>query len=646
MLTLLIATTSMTTVFGAGAAAEGWEHGMIKTVPDGSSERSGGSEGAIRSLFLLLRHDDVPPSPPSFLIGRTPLKPGASPVPYPFPVCVDLSVPRFPDSLGITAAMLLLGGVVQVRPAEAYVALMAGQTARPLKGQFNNVPVLHSNQPEEVEGPGILINTAAGFAVAAETGQQLRNAEYTFNGEFGLHLHHKYFPPNRSSISPSARRPELTLAAILINPGVRPVHIRFEKGAVRNSFEAPYLANNLMGVKPLGPRPWNTGPGDATAVQMLRRRLDPRLSNEITIPARGRIVLFTTQLPALGLANALLRGRSDGPFQVAVVAGKTGDSPADLLAILDAGQLAPGRVYLNRIQEIQNRTIFSRVGGVALGDSYSATMQHDLSVQGPLHVPFTSTNRHHFGTREVQVNPLAIRMVDSSLDNVGTYGVRFDVDLLLRGNGPHELVMSHPSPSGGRHFTAFRGSIEIETPQGRNDVHVGLRSGQSLSLASLNLQPGMVKPVRVSMVYPADATPGHLLSVVPASQLARVQERERQLEIARTAPAQPPRAVAPPPALTAVPKPAPVNQPLPFSEAAPMPRPAPVPAAPAPPAVVPRPSDGILRPPANLMGTPARNPARPPWLVAPPPPPATGNDYVDRYRRAIEEQRRRMQGWP
>jgi hypothetical protein len=549
---------------------------------------------------------------------------------------------RSPVCLGITAATLVLCGLVEIRPAEAYVALMAGQAARPLNGTFNNVPVLHSNQPEEVEGPGILINTAPGFGVAAETGQALPNAEYTFNGEFGLHIHHKYFPPNRRSISPSARRPELTLAAILINPGVRPVHIRFEKGAVRNSFEAPYLANNLMGVKPLGPRPWNTGPGDATAVQMLRGRLDPGLSDEITIPARGRIVLFSTRLPALGLANALLRGRSDGPFQVAVVSGKTGGSPAELLAILDSGQLAPGRIYLNRMQEIQNRIIFSRVGGVALGDAYHATLQHDLSAQGPLHVPFTSTNRHHFGTREVQVNPLAIRMADSSLDNVGTYGVRFDIDLLLRGNGPHELVMSHPSPSGGRHFTAFRGSIEIEAPQGRNDVHVGLRSGQSLSLASLDLQPGVVTPVRVSMVYPADATPGHLLSVVPASQLAQVRERERQLEIARIAPAQPPRAVVPPPALTVVPQPAPVNQPLPFSKPAPNPLPPPA----APPAVAPRSRDGILRPPSNLLGTPSQTPARPPWLVAPPPPPALGNDYVDRYRRAIEEQRRLMQGWP
>jgi hypothetical protein len=455
--------------------------------------------------------------------------------------------PSGPSGMAL-AALLGVAVVAQVQPGFAYVALMAGQAARPLHGRFNNVPVLHSNQPEEVEGPGILINTAPGWAYAAETGQPLRNAEFTFNGQFGMHLHHKYFPPNRAGISPSQRRAELTLAAILINPSMRPVHIRFEDGAVRNSFEAPYLANNLMGVKPLGPRPWNTGPGDATAVQMLRGKLDNRLSNEITIPARSRIVLFRTELPALGIANALLRGRSDGPFQMAVVAAKDPGPDADVIAVLDRGRLAPGRVYLARIAEINNRAIFSRVGGVALGDEYRATITHNLDTQGPLHVPFTSTDRHTFGTRDVQVNPLAIRMIDSSLDNVGTYGVRFDIDLDLRGSGPYELVMSHPSPNGGRPFTAFRGSLQIRTAAGLQEVHVGLRSGQSLALTQLELRPNVVNRVRVSMVYPADATPGHLLSVVPLAQLARVQEKERLLELARLS-APPVAAPAPPPAV-------------------------------------------------------------------------------------------------
>ena len=417
-------------------------------------------------------------------------------------------------------------------PSLAYVALMAGQTARPLQGHFNNVPVLHSNQPEEVQGEGILVSTAPGTAYAAETGQPLANATYTFNGDFGLHVHHKYFPQDRSRIlGRGGRRGEMTLAAILINPGSTPVHIRFDKGAVRNSFEAPYLATNLMGVKPLGPRPWNTGPGDATAIQMLRGKLDNRLADEITIAANSRIVLFSTQLPAKGIANGLLRGHSDGPFQMAVVAAEDPSGDADILAVLDRGRLAPGRIYLERIAQIQTGTVFSRVAGVALGDTYTASLQHDLS-QSPLHVPLTSTPRHNFGTGEVQVNPLAARMIDSSINNVGTYGVRFDLDLNLRGSGPYALVLSHPTPNG-RNFTAFRGSIGIETDEGYREVHVGMRSGDSLPLAELNLKPGQNNRVRVSLVYPADATPGHLLSVVPDRQLAFVQQRQQLLAAAQ-----------------------------------------------------------------------------------------------------------------
>ena len=422
-----------------------------------------------------------------------------------------------------------------VPSSQAYVALMAGQRAKPLNGSFNTVPVLHSNQPEEVEGPGILINTSQGVSYAAETGAPLSNAEYTFNGEFGIHLHHKYHRPKNQSWSGS-RRPELTIGLILINSSYQPVNIRFNSGAIRNSFQAPYLANSLMGVKPLCNRPWNTGPGDATAIQLLRGKLDQKLSEEITIPGRSRIVLLQTELPASGIANALLRGRSDGPFQMAVVAAREPQSDYDIVAVLDQSKLAPGRVYLNRIAEINNRRIFSRVGGVAIGDTYQATINHDLNREGPLHVPFTSTNRHNFGTKEIQVNALASRMVDSSLDNVGTYGVRYEVTLNLTGAGPYELVMSHPTAFGrSKPFIAFRGSMQIQTESGTEDIHVGMQSGESLSLTSLNIKPGVINPVKVTMVYPADATPGHLLSVVSASQLAQVRGRERQEEIARVA---------------------------------------------------------------------------------------------------------------
>ena len=456
----------------------------------------------------------------------------------------------------------------------AYVALMAGQSARPLNGTFNNVPVLHSNQPEIVTGPGILVNSAPGQAIASETNQPLRNATYTFNGAFGVHMHHKYYPADRSKLGGSRQRGLLTLALIASNPGSTPVTLRFQKGSVKNSFEAPYLPNKLMGVKPLGKRPWNTGPGDATAVQILRNELDRKLATTITIPPRGRRVVVSTQLPARGIANGLLHGTSDGPFTMAVVASDQGNIPSILTNVLDSGRLAPGRIYLSRIREIELGRVFSRVAGVALGDHYRASINHDLN-QGALHVPLTSTRRHHFGTRDIQVNQLATRMIDSAVNNIGTYGVRYDIDLTLQGQGDHHLVMSHPVVSGKKQFTAFRGSLRIETSEGYREVHVGLRSGESLPISDLRFLAGETKQLRLSLVYPADATPGHLLSVVPIQQLAMLNRQRQQQAQAKSkvetekgrrvspkvAPPSPTKATVQPVLIT-VPKPVPAVLPL------------------------------------------------------------------------------------
>ena len=166
------------------------------------------------------------------------------------------------------------------------------------------------------------------------------------------------------------------------------------------------------------------------------------------------------------------------------------------------------------------------------------------------------------------------------------------------------------------------------------EVHVGLRSGQSLSLGQIDLTPGVVNPVRVSLVYPADATPGHLLSVVSASQLAMVQERERQLELARAGatarPAAPPVA---PPALTILP-PAATLSPTPIGGTGPL--------VPPPQILRPAPAPGWLNPqpplpPGSNRGVLAPSPMTTPMRTRSGTA-ASGGSLVDRYREAVEAQ--------
>ena len=271
--------------------------------------------------------------------------------------------------------------------------------------------------------------------------------------------------------------------------------------------------------------------------------------------------------------------------------------------------------------------MFSRVAGVALGDQYEAVIQHDLD-QGPLHVPLTSTRKHHFGTRDIQVNQLSTRMIDSAVNNVGTYGVRFDVEMNLSGNGAHELVLSHPVATGRSPFTAFRGSIGIQTDEGYKEVHVGMRSGQSLSISDLNLKKGSNNPVKVSLVYPADATPGHLLSVVPVTQLAMLRQREQMLEAARQAESEAktrtvtPQQAPPQVNLRVEPKTTPAPQVQPATQ--------PVqPTSPPPMIVSPRGGGSSMMPPAMIM------------------PQRVNSSLEQRYRDAIRAQQdwlRRLQG--
>jgi hypothetical protein len=511
------------------------------------------------------------------------------------------------------------------------VALMAGQTARALQGSFNTVPVLHSNQPEAVNGPGILIDTSPGIAYS-ETGLAMANPTFRFEGPFGLHFHHLYSP---SSPRPDrlGRRPELSLAAVVINPSGVPVRLRLFRGAVRNSFAAPYRGHQLLGVKPLGPRPWNTGPGDATAVQMLRGRLDPDLPEELTVPPRSRLVLLRTDLPALGVVNGMLRGESDGPFHLAMVAAPSPATDEEIFSHLDSRRLAPGRTYLTQLEAIKRGLVFSRVSGVALGDTYQASLSHDLERQGPLHVPLTSTVRQSFGTGEIQVNRLVARMLDSALENVGTYGVRFDVDFLLRGSGAYAVVLSHPEVPGSASSIAFRGSLELKHLEEIEALHVGLRSGESLTLTTLALRENKPLPLQLSLVQPADSIPGHLLSIVPIRQL-------------------PPRPVGPAPL-----------QPIPV--ATPRPGPPTATATPRPPtakAALPRSTAkaGSTPPAAAADANPARG-RRPGMasasgqralIVAPPllrpssrQPLTLPTTLSDRYRQALEAQERLMRSW-
>jgi hypothetical protein len=84
------------------------------------------------------------------------------------------------------------------------------------------------------------------------------------------------------------------------------------------------------------------------------------LSGEPTVPPRSRLVTLRTDLPALGGVIGMLRGESQGPFHLAMVAAPSPATDEEIFSSLDSRRLAPGRTYLTKSESIERGLVFSR----------------------------------------------------------------------------------------------------------------------------------------------------------------------------------------------------------------------------------------------------------------------------------------------
>ena len=123
----------------------------------------------------------------------------------------------------------------------------------------------------------------------------------------------------------------------------------------------------------------------------------------------------------------------------------------------------------------------------------------------------------------------------------GNYGVEYNLAIPLRNTGskPVQLQLALESPlkgdqaQGGLRFNPqpgpsvmFRGTVEATgldgdggIAGGRRGVHLVQRVGQQgPALGTVTLAPGASRQLRVRLIYPADATPPQVLSLLPVKQ--------------------------------------------------------------------------------------------------------------------------------
>lgn len=255
--------------------------------------------------------------------------------------------------------------------------------------------------------------------------------------------------------------------------------------------------------------------------------------------------------------TAMMYLTSSGPVHVASLAKYadrtfSGDEKvptlSDWIRILKQGRLAGPRDIppSNPDTHRAGRFYYGRVAGVAKGSSWDATLTDRPEAQ-VLTIPtpgsafsyvISSVDRNTFGTGQIQSAPMVARYPDTAFRSHGNYGVRYSLDLPLYNNtGSSQTVsiklqtpMQDDSLVAGLRFRRppenrifFRGTVRLRF---RNQmgieqthyVHLVQRRGQEGEpLLRLTLPPETRRDLEVDLIYPADATPPQVLTILNSS---------------------------------------------------------------------------------------------------------------------------------
>ncbi|MCP9932397.1 DUF3370 domain-containing protein [Cyanobium sp. Candia 9D4] len=450
-------------------------------------------------------------------------------------------------------ALAALGGplLAQPQPAPTPPVLRPG-TVAPLPGRLDAVPMVNDNNPEVIKGPGILLSTFDGQRGYAgrPLGVPSAHLNAAVSGPFELFSHHIY------AGTPESLDSTLWLAVVAAPRGSGPVKLRTVAGstALSQSVDpdqpsAPFLP--LPALMEQGSTPIWAGPGSRVATELLARQRSPLVPEGWTLPAGQLSTLMVLPLPVRGLdpllngLNLQLRLHSDGPVDVATLAAfGPVDRPPDpaVWQRLLQGGLSP-KEHSPSPRGASGPMIYSRVSGVQEGSAWVGRItdpgRPTLSVsRAPISWPIASLERGTLGTGQVQTAPLRAFYPGTAWAAHGNYGVTYDLSLPLRNDTPRPvqlaLALESPiktdQPLGGLRFNTtparavmFRGTVEVSGldnaaggPGGRRRFHLVLRAGQEgPPLGTVSLRPGQERQLRVRLIYPADATPPQVLSLIP-----------------------------------------------------------------------------------------------------------------------------------
>ena len=441
---------------------------------------------------------------------------------------------------------------VPTRPESAPTVLRR-QRVEPLPGGLDGVLLVNDNNPELIRSEGILLS---GFDPGRgwdgrPLGVSAAHLNVPLNGVFELFSHHVF------AGKPERLDSTLWLAVVGAPRGPAAVKLRLRGGSTALS-QATAAGQSSAPFLPLPPlmlqestQPVWSGPGSRVATELLQRGRSPELPGEWSLPAGMLTPLVVLPLPVRGL-DPLLNGRnlqlrlaSEAPVDLAVLAAfGPNDRPPEAAVwsrILE-GPLSP-KEHQPTPRGASGPMIYSRVSGVQVGSTWRGRITDPgravlTASRAPISWPIASLAKGSLGTGQVQTAELKSFYPGTAWAAHGNYGVTYELSLPLRNDtaAPVKLQLAlesplkHDQPLGGLRFritpaaaVMFRGTVEVAgldgpegRPLGRQAFHLVQRAGQQgPALGTVSLAPGQERTLQVRLIYPADATPPQVLSLLP-----------------------------------------------------------------------------------------------------------------------------------
>jgi hypothetical protein len=408
--------------------------------------------------------------------------------------------------------------------------------------------VLNSNSPEIIQREGILVSTLPPRAEA--DGQAF--LDYAFEGKFSYFSHHI-----AKDETPGERL--LYVGLVATNPSDQPrTIVPFRGSSYLSQPDAPFSP-----LEPIVPNPQGevyAGPGDRVATELLLGKSNLPLDT-FRLEARETKLLYqwpiptdVPSLPAVNGRTVLADFESDGAVYLSEVAifakrSETGQFLVpqldDYEALIRLGQLAGDREAAATPFDPgqpppMGRFTFGRVAGVSLGsqwlgEAFSTEGESTLISQPGSGVgyPLATTYLNRLGTDQLQSASMLRRYPETAYQAHGNYGVTYRLRLPLSNPDQtprrYALSLSHPVSATGLTVTyleppnrpvTFRGTVRLDWKDERGmDVtrltHLTLRQGQRLPpFEVVEIPPQSRRDVLLQLIYPADATPPQLLTIV------------------------------------------------------------------------------------------------------------------------------------